>query len=130
MALGLKDSLAKRRGGGPRLPVPAGAVRSKEGSMAEAKTMVGFQSLEKSRAEWKKLLPADRYAILFKGSTERSLSSPLNGEMRAGTFICAACFLPLFSSEAKFESGTGWPSFFQALPGCVATKRDFKLLWP
>jgi peptide-methionine (R)-S-oxide reductase len=98
--------------------------------MAKAKTMEGFQPLEKSRAEWKKLLPADRYAILFKASTERSFSSPLNGEKRAGTFICAACFLPLFSSEAKFESGTGWPSFFRALPGRVATKRDFKLVLP
>jgi peptide-methionine (R)-S-oxide reductase len=99
-------------------------------SMATEKTMEGFQPLEKSRAEWKTLLPAERYAILFEASTERPLSSPLNGEKRAGNFICAACFLPLFSSEAKFESGTGWPSFFQALPGRVATKLDFKLVWP
>ena len=98
--------------------------------MPAAKTMEGFQPLEKSRAEWKKLLPANRYAILFEEPTERSFSSPLDGEKRAGTFVCAACFLPLFSSEAKFESGTGWPSFLQALPGRVATKRDFKLLLP
>jgi peptide-methionine (R)-S-oxide reductase len=99
-------------------------------SRAEAKTIEGFQPLGKSWAEWKRLLPADRYAILFKESTERSFSSPLNQEKRAGTFICAACFLPLFSSEAKFESGNGWPSFFQALPGRVAIKRDFKLVLP
>jgi peptide-methionine (R)-S-oxide reductase len=96
----------------------------------DTKTMEGFQPLEKSEADWKKLLPADRYAILFEESTERSFSSPLNGEKRAGTFICAACFLALFSSEAKFESGTGWPSFFQALPGRVATKRDFRRVLP
>ena len=99
-------------------------------SMATVKTMEGFQPLEKSRAEWKKLLPAERYAILFEASTERPFSSPLNEEKRAGNFICAACFLPLFSSEAKFEAGTGWPSFFQALPGRVATKLDFKLILP
>ncbi len=98
--------------------------------MANANTTEGFQALEKSKAEWKRVLPPDRYAVLFKESTERSHSSPLNAEKRTGTFICAACFLPIFKSEAKFESGTGWPSFFTALPGRVATKRDFKLLLP
>lgn len=98
--------------------------------MAKAKTVEVTQPLEKSRAEWKELLPADRYAVLFDESTERSFSSPLNGEERAGTFICAACFLPLFSSKAKFDSGTGWPSFFQPLPGSIATRRDFRLLLP
>jgi peptide-methionine (R)-S-oxide reductase len=92
--------------------------------MAKAKTIEGFQPLEKSRAEWKKLLPADRYAILFKESTERPFSNPLNGEKRAGTFICAACFLALFSSEAKFESGTGWPSFFAPIDGAIETSTD------
>ena len=86
--------------------------------------------LEKPKAEWKKLLPADRYAILFQEATERPRSSPLNEEKRPGIFVCAACFLPLFSTAAKFESGTGWPSFFQPLPGAVATKRDFRLLLP
>jgi peptide-methionine (R)-S-oxide reductase len=99
-------------------------------SMAMAKTMEGFQPLEKSKAEWKKILPAERYAILFEGSTERSFSSSLDGEKRAGIFICSACFLPLFSSEAKFDSGTGWPSFFQTLPGRVVTKLDFWLVLP
>ena len=95
--------------------------------MAEALAMSGFQPLEKSKAEWKKLLPAEQYAILFEASTERSFSSPLNGEKRAGNFICAACFLPLFSSEAKFESGTGWPSFFDVLPGAIGTRKDTRL---
>jgi peptide-methionine (R)-S-oxide reductase len=103
---------------------------SKEGAMENAKTTQWVEPLEKSRAEWQKLLPANRYAILFEESTERPYSSPLNDEKREGTFICAACFLPLFGSEAKFESGTGWPSFFQPLPEHVATRRDFKLLIP
>lgn len=93
-------------------------------------TVEEVRPLEKSKAEWNELLPADRYAILFREATERSHSSPLNEEKRAGTFVCAACFLPLFSSETKFDSGTGWPSFFQPLPGAVATKRDFRLLLP
>jgi peptide-methionine (R)-S-oxide reductase len=98
--------------------------------MAKTSVAEELQPLEKSQAEWKNLLPADRYAVLFEERTERSFSSPLDGEKRPGTFVCAACFLPLFSSDAKFDSGTGWPSFFQPLPGRVSTKRDFKLLLP
>lgn len=86
--------------------------------------------LEKSHAEWKKLLTPAQYDVLFEEATERPGTSPLNGEKRAGTFVCAACFLPLFASSAKFESGTGWPSFFQAIDGHVETSRDFKLIVP
>jgi peptide-methionine (R)-S-oxide reductase len=86
--------------------------------------------LEKSRAEWKKLLPPERYAVLFEAGTERPFTSGLNQEKRAGTFVCAACQLPLFESAAKYESGTGWPSFFQPIPGHLETKRDFKLILP
>ena len=86
--------------------------------------------LKKAKAEWKSLLPAERYAILFEESTERAGTSPLNHEKRAGKFVCAACSLPLFDASKKFDSGTGWPSFFDALPGAVASKTDFKLLYP
>ena len=86
--------------------------------------------LKKSKDEWRALLPADRYAVLFEEGTEPARSSPLDKEKRSGTFICAACFLPLFSSEQKYDSGTGWPSFWQPLPDAVATKKDFKLMWP
>ena len=86
--------------------------------------------LLKSKEAWRALLPADRYAILFEEDTEPARSSPLDKEKRNGTFICAACLLPLFSSEYKYDSGTGWPSFWQALPDAVATKLDFKLIWP
>ncbi len=87
-------------------------------------------ALAKTKAEWKALLPAPNYAVLFEEDTERAGSSPLNHETRPGTYVCFACALPLFKSEFKFDSGTGWPSFFTALPGAVKTSRDFKMLWP
>jgi peptide-methionine (R)-S-oxide reductase len=86
--------------------------------------------LEKSKEEWRQLLDREAYQVLFEEATERPRSSPLNGEKRKGTFICAACYLPLFKSEAKYESGTGWPSFYQPIEGRLGTKRDFKLILP
>ena len=68
-----------------------------------------------SDAEWKKLLTPQQYAVLRQAGTERAFTSPLNNEKRAGIFSCAGCALPLFSSKTKFESGTGWPSFYQPL---------------
>ena len=87
-------------------------------------------ALKKSRDEWARLLPHPAYAVLFEEDTEPPGSSPLNGEKRDGTYICAACFLPLFDSATKYDSGTGWPSFWQPLPDAVATRRDFKLILP
>ncbi|OGA97554.1 MAG: peptide-methionine (R)-S-oxide reductase [Burkholderiales bacterium RIFCSPHIGHO2_12_FULL_61_11] len=87
-------------------------------------------TLKKSKSEWRKLLPEKSYAVLFEEATEPPFSSPLDAEKRAGTYICAACFLPLFSSAQKFDSGTGWPSFFDVLPDAVGTRRDFKLILP
>lgn len=84
--------------------------------------------LAKSRSEWKSLLPADRYRVLFEEGTEPPFSSALNDEKHGGTFVCAACFLPLFDSAHKFESGTGWPSFWDSLPHAVARKPDYTLL--
>lgn len=86
--------------------------------------------LVKAKAEWQKLLSPLSYEVLFEEATERPGSSPLNDEKRPGTFVCAACFLPLFSSAHKYESGTGWPSFWQALPGALGTRTDYKLVWP
>ena len=86
--------------------------------------------VNKSRQEWAALLSDAAYAVLFKEATERPGSSPLNDEKRKGTYVCAACFQPLFSSEAKYESGTGWPSFFRPLPDAVGTKTDWKLIVP
>jgi len=86
--------------------------------------------LDKSLVEWKALLEAARYRILFEENTERAYTSPLNDEKGEGIFICAACFLPLFESRHKFDSGTGWPSFTQPIAGHTETKRDYKLLLP
>lgn len=83
-----------------------------------------------SKDYWRQVLEPDAYRILFEEGTERAGTSPLNQEKRAGTFCCAACFLPLFKDEHKFDSGTGWPSFFDTLPDAVDTKRDFKLIVP
>jgi peptide-methionine (R)-S-oxide reductase len=92
--------------------------------------MQTIEKLEKPKDEWKKLLSPEQFAVLFQDATERAFTSPLNEEKRGGTFICAACRLPLFESEAKFESGTGWPSFHQHIEGRLETKRDFKLILP
>ena len=93
-------------------------------------TQQPVQRLDKPKAEWRRLLAPAAYAVLFEENTERAGSSPLNAEKREGTFLCAACHLPLFSSEAKFESGTGWPSFTATIPGHVGTKRDYWLILP
>jgi peptide-methionine (R)-S-oxide reductase len=87
-------------------------------------------SLKKSHDQWRQELEPERYQVLFEEGTERSWTSPLNDEKREGTFICAACNNPLFRSDAKYDSGTGWPSFFEPMPGKLETKRDFKLIWP
>ena len=79
-------------------------------------------------AEWKAMLGPQRFAILREAATERPFTSPLNKEHRRGTFVCAGCARPLYDSAAKFESGTGWPSFWKPLSGAVVTKGDRKLL--
>jgi peptide-methionine (R)-S-oxide reductase len=110
------------------LAAPAGAGNAAAATAAGA--AAGIAPLRKTDAEWKQLLPAAAYAVLFKEATERPGSSPLNAENRPGTYVCAACSLTLFDSAHKFESGTGWPSFTQPIAGHVGTKRDFKLILP
>jgi peptide-methionine (R)-S-oxide reductase len=75
-------------------------------------------------AEWRKILTADQYAVLRQEGTERPFTSPLLHEERAGTFACAGCDLPLFSSKTKFDSGTEWPSFWAPIDNAVSTKQD------
>ena len=77
-----------------------------------------------SEAEWRAKLSDAAYRVLRQADTERAGSSPLNDEHRKGTFLCAGCDLPLFASETKFDSGTGWPSFYQPLAGAIGTKDD------
>ena len=86
--------------------------------------------IKKPDVEWRELLSQESYAVLFREGTEPPGSSALNAEKREGTFICAACNQPLFESSTKYESGTGWPSFFDPIPGRVGTKTDFKLILP
>jgi peptide-methionine (R)-S-oxide reductase len=81
----------------------------------------------KTNAQWRQQLGPERYQILREAGTERPFSSPLNKEHRRGTFLCAGCAQRLFSSAAKFDSGTGWPSFYRALPRAVVTRADHSL---
>jgi peptide-methionine (R)-S-oxide reductase len=84
--------------------------------------------IDKPDAEWRKQLTPEQYVVLRAHGTERPGSSPLNREKRKGTFVCAGCELPLFASDTKYESGTGWPSFWQPLPDAVGTTTDRALL--
>ena len=81
-------------------------------------------------SQWKQRLTEAQYYILRDEGTEPAGSSPLDKEYRKGEYRCAGCDLPLFTSEMKYDSGTGWPSFFQHIASHVQTKRDFKLIWP
>jgi len=86
--------------------------------------------IPKTDAQWRAALAPEQYAVLRREGTERPFTSPLNNEKRTGTFVCAGCGHPLFRSDMKFDSGTGWPSFFTTLPGAFETKLDFKLILP
>ena len=88
------------------------------------------EPLKRTKAEWKKLLSPAAYDVLREEDTERPGTSPLNGEKRSGVFVCAGCSLPLFTSAMKYESGTGWPSFFTTIPGAFGIKKDYKLILP
>ncbi len=100
-----------------RWPKEAGAVTEQK----------SFE-VQKTEEEWRRLLTPAQYNVLRKHGTEYPGSSPLNSEKRKGIFACAGCDLSLFSSETKYESGTGWPSFYQPLPNAVGTKEDRSLL--
>ena len=84
--------------------------------------------VSRSEAEWRALLSDRQFAVLRQADTEPANSSPLDAEQRNGTYHCAGCALPLYASETKFDSGTGWPSFWQPLPDAVETQRDIGLL--
>jgi len=103
--------------------IVAGTLALVAGGSSSSASAAGFE-IRRSDAEWKKRLGAQRYAILRKEGTERAFTSPLLKEHRKGVFACAGCGLSLFSSKTKFESGTGWPSFYAALPGATGTSRD------
>ena len=95
-----------------------------------AKVAPDATPVHKSDEEWRQSLDPAAYAVLRHEGTERPFTSPLNNEKRKGTFVCAGCDLPLFKSETKYESGTGWPSFYNYIPGSLEMKTDFKLILP
>ena len=101
-------------------------VAHRAAAQAEAK----IEKLVLSDAEWKKRLSPEAYNVLRHEGTERAGSSPLNAEKRKGQYICAGCDLALFDSSTKYESGTGWPSFYAPIAGRLGTKTDFKLILP
>ncbi len=86
--------------------------------------------IEMSEDEWKQKLTPEQFAVLRKEATERAGTSPLLHEKRKGTYACAGCDLDLFTSEMKYDSGTGWPSFFDVIPGHIGTKTDHLLVMP
>ena len=100
------------------------------GHRARAEPPPEIGRLELSDAEWKARLTPEQYRVLRHEDTEPPGSSPLDHEKRPGRYLCAGCALPLFDAEMKYDSGTGWPSFYTTLPGAVGTKRDFFLILP
>jgi peptide-methionine (R)-S-oxide reductase len=99
---------------------------------ADAKSAAkpAIEKLELSEADWAKRLTPEQFQILRKEATERPGTSALDREKRKGTFVCAGCDLPLFTSDMKYDSGTGWPSFYTTLPGVFGFKTDWKLIYP
>lgn len=93
-----------------------------------ANVTLTIDPVKKSEAEWKQLLDPAQFNVLRQEGTERPFSSPLNDEKRPGVFVCAGCTLPLFTSAMKFDSGTGWPSFFTLIPEHLGTKSDYKII--
>lgn len=99
------------------------------GGAATAGAATGETTFEvtKSEEEWRRILGPEEYRVLREHGTERPWTSPLNDEKRAGTYVCAGCDNPLFSSETKFDSGTGWPSFWAPIEGAIGTSEDRSL---
>ncbi len=89
-----------------------------------------IEKVQKSKEAWREDLTSEQFHVLREEGTERAGTSALNAEKRKGTFVCAGCGLELFKSDTKFESGTGWPSFYDFIEGHLETKTDFKLIWP
>ncbi|SMX50510.1 peptide-methionine (R)-S-oxide reductase MsrB [Maliponia aquimaris] len=103
----------------------AGAALPFFGRGAQAAS--GSFEITRTKAEWRAMLSDAEYRVMREEGTERAFTSPLNDEKRAGTYLCRGCDLPLYASSAKYDSGTGWPSFWESLPNAIGTRRDRKL---
>ncbi|HSO07776.1 MAG TPA: peptide-methionine (R)-S-oxide reductase MsrB [Pelomicrobium sp.] len=130
LALALaRHGVAAPRSGG-KIDVEALQNNWKDLLAENADVTLSKEPLELTEAEWKMRLTPKQFDVLREEGTEPPGSSPLNDEKRPGVFACAGCGLPLFTSEMKYDSGTGWPSFFTTIPGAFETKRDWKLILP
>lgn len=107
-----------------------GFAPRRNGGSAEAASGKGDFEFTLTEAEWRERLTPEQFAVLRDHGTERAFSSPLDTENRVGLFHCAGCDLAIYDSATKFDSGTGWPSFWAAIDGAVGTSRDFKLIYP
>ena len=105
-------------------------LSSQVAAAGEPSPPAGIQPLRLTDEQWKQRLTPAQFDVLRREGTERAFTSPLNAEKRKGRYLCAGCDLPLFTSEMKFDSGTGWPSFHSTLPGVFGLTTDFKLLFP
>ena len=108
----------------------ASAILSRVSARDGDQTVIDEEAVVRSDEEWRRLLSEEQYRVLRKEGTERPWTSSLNDEKRSGNYVCAGCGQPLFTSSMKFDSGTGWPSFFEVIDGAIGTKRDFKLILP
>lgn len=120
-----RRSMVKLLGAGLLLPIVGKSVFARQDEK-----MMQNEKLDLTDEQWKERLTPEQYHILREEGTERPGTSVLLKEKRKGVYACVACDNPLFDSSTKYESGTGWPSFFDHLPGALETKRDFKLIWP
>lgn len=128
-ALGAAQASGSALAAPPKTMKDIEAMQKNWRSFLPAGTQVPSPSepLKLPKEEWKKRLAPESYRVLREEATERAGTSPLNDEKRPGVFACAGCGLPLFTSEMKYESGTGWPSFFTTIPGVFGTKTDHLL---
>ena len=129
-ALSLRNRATAQQGGGEEQSL-SDKADGREVDVTETKTAIAdFDTWQLSEEEWKARLSPAAYAVLRREGTERPWSSDLNDEKRAGIYACAGCGLDLFRSETKYESGTGWPSFYDAIDGALGTSTDYKLVIP
>lgn len=104
-----------------------GAAAAALGLAKQGGAASGTFDVMRSDAEWQAMLSRAEYQVMRQHGTERAFSSPLDKETRAGTYLCRGCDLPLYASQAKYDSGTGWPSFYQSLPHAIGTQKDRSL---